>query len=115
MRKDTAIPLALQRHLADAEIEVISWSADTEKLVLRVKKEIGPETGFLRFQGVGWVCLAPRFTIESIVSGGAETLPAGCPYAVDANERVFVLHEALGAAYSIVAESVEYQISLEEN
>jgi hypothetical protein len=72
-----SLPPALMRHLADAQVEVVSWSAASGELVLRVRKEIGPESGLLRFGGVGVVHLPPRFTIAALVAthrGGEDTL-----------------------------------------
>jgi hypothetical protein len=45
-------PPALMRRLADATVEVVSWSAASGELLLRIRKEIGPESGLLRFAGV---------------------------------------------------------------
>ena len=45
MTDDPPLPAPLLRGLADSEIEVVSWGADTGELVLRVTKDIGPEGG----------------------------------------------------------------------
>jgi hypothetical protein len=88
--------------LADAEVEVLSWSAATGELVLRVRKELGPEAGLLRFAGVGHASLPPRLTVAGI-SASAQ---------IDGDTR-FVLEAAWGGSYTIVAESVEYDIQAE--
>lgn len=92
----TSLPPALMRHLADAEIEVMSWSAASGELVLRVRKEIGPESGLLRFVGVGLVRLPPRFTIAGLTAKQTES------------GTLFGVEEAWGESYSVVAASVEY-------
>jgi hypothetical protein len=92
-----SLPPALTRHLADATVEVVSWSAASGELVLRVRKEIGPESGLLRFGGVGVVHLPPRFTIAALVAtdrGREDTL--------------FEIAEAWGESYMVAASSVEY-------
>jgi hypothetical protein len=103
------MPATLTRGLADAEVEVVSWSAASGELVLRVRKEVGPEVGLLRFGGVGHVSLPPRLTIAGITraeqdTGGAEPGPG---------ESVFVFEEAWGASYFVVAESVRYVVEAE--
>jgi hypothetical protein len=96
------LPPLLMRHLADANVEVLSWSAQSEQLVLRVRKEIGPETGLLRFGGVCQVNLPSRMTLAGI--------------RIDENNRnetTFILEEAWGASHFIVAESVSYQLEVD--
>jgi hypothetical protein len=100
------LPTSLISVLADAEVEVVSWSAGGGELVLRVRKEIGPEVGLLRFGGVGHVSLVPRLTIAGIFRsergiGGTEP---------DAGESVFVFEESGGTSYFVVAESVNYTV-----
>jgi hypothetical protein len=92
-----SLPPALMRYLADATVEVVSWSAASGELLLRIRKEIGPESGLLRFGGVGVVHLPPRFIIAALFAthrGGNDTL--------------FEIAEAWGESYSVVASSVEY-------
>ena len=92
-----SLPPALMWHLADATVEVVSWSAASGELLLRIHKEIGPETGLLRFGGVVVVHLPPRFTIAAI----AATHRGG-------DDVQFEIAEAWGESYRVVASSVEY-------
>ena len=92
-----SLPLALMRHLADATVEVVSWSASSGELLLRIRKEIGPESGLLRFGGVGIVHLPPRFTIAALVAADR-----------DGDDTLFEIAEAWGESYRVVASSVEY-------
>ena len=92
-----SLPPALMRNLADATVEVVSWSAVTGELVLRVRKEIGPESGLLRFGGVGVVYLPPRFTIAALVATHQGT-----------GDTLFEIAEAWGESYMVVASSVQY-------
>jgi hypothetical protein len=69
------LPDALQRHLADSELIVTSWSAEANELSIRLEKDIGPETGRLAFQGVLQVNLPPTLTI----SGMEVHTPASVP------------------------------------
>ncbi len=100
------LPASLTRCLADAEVEVVSWSAESGELLLRVRKEIGPEVGLLRLGGISHVNLASRFTVAGLTRseqgfGGME---------LGASESVFVFEEAWGASYLVVAESIGYTI-----
>src|SRR5262245_59588745 len=104
-----SLPADLMRCLADAEVEVVSWSADSAELTLRIRKEIGPEVGLLRLAGVSRVSLVPRFTIAGLVrieeSAGAIRLEDG--------ESIFLFEEAWGDSYFVVAESASYVIEAE--
>jgi hypothetical protein len=95
---DSSLPHELMRHLADAEVEVVSWSAASSELVLRVRKEIGPESGLLRFAGVGHVSLPPRFTVAGLSRTAG---PDG--------DTLFMLAEAWGASYTVAAESMAWE------
>jgi hypothetical protein len=93
------LPKSLTENLADAEVEVLSWSAETQELALRMKKEIGPEHGVLRFCGISHIELVPQFTLAGLSVGSTE-----------AGEPVFHLHEAWGKTYRVVAESLIYTV-----
>jgi hypothetical protein len=92
-----SLPPALMRHLADATVEVVSWSAASGELLLRIRKEIGPESGLLRFGGVAVVYLPPRFTIAALVATHR-----------DGDDTLFEIAEAWGESYRVMASSVEY-------
>ncbi len=116
MPAEIALPHTLLRNLADAEVEVVTWAGDEGCLVLRVIKDVGPESGFLTFAGVSHVNLPPRLTIDGMGCGGPELLPAGYldsfrpgDRALDPGELVFILRESWGPLYYVVAESVVYQ------
>ncbi|KRG39682.1 hypothetical protein ARC78_14500 [Stenotrophomonas pictorum JCM 9942] len=101
------LPTALTKNLADAEAEVMSWSAEAQELVLRIRKEIGSEHGLLRFYGVSRVDLAPRLTLAGLTvsnstAGGLVAEPG---------ETVFHIHEAWGANYYVVADSLAYAVA----
>src|SRR4051812_44019953 len=104
------LPDALLRYLPDSEVEVVSWSADRDELVLRVRKEITLEVGLLRFGEVAHLNVIPRKTIEGIDCGDLELLPPDYCAAyrngttsLDPGERVFLLRESWGAVYYVVA------------
>ncbi len=102
----TALPPELTKHLADSEVEVVSWSATSQELTLSIAKEINAEKGILVFSGVAHVELAPCFTIESI-SCSKKSL-----HGVDTeqNETAFLLNESWGYSYCVVAESIRYEV-----
>jgi len=95
-----SLPSTLMQSLPDAEIEVVSWSAATQELVLRVSKDMGNETGLLRFDGVAVVHLPPRFTVASL----SESVQ-------DDGDTKFAFEEAWGESYFVVADSISYTIS----
>lgn len=114
------LPPTLLSYLPDSSIEVVSWDAATDELLLRVSKEIGNETGVIRFTQVSHVNLAPRFTIANIACGGLELLPTDYLTAfrpgnasLDAGERVFLLEDSWGPQYFVIAESIGYAIAEE--
>ena len=92
-----SLPPALVRHLADATVEVVSWSPAFGELLLRIRKEIGPESGLLRLGGVVVVYLPPRFTIAALVATHR-----------DGDNTLFEIAEAWGESYRVVASSMEY-------
>jgi hypothetical protein len=96
------LPQSLTKNLADAEAEVVSWSAHTQELVLQIRKEIGPELGHLRFSGVSRVDLPPRLTLAGIGAGSSS--PSGI--VPESDETVFHFHGAWGETYFVVAESL---------
>ena len=100
------LPQALTNYLADAEVEVLSWSAQTQELVLKISKEIGAEQGLLRFSDVSRVDLPSRFTIDGITV--SSPISDGCT--LEPTETVFHIHEAWGEHYSVVAEALTYDV-----
>jgi hypothetical protein len=117
MPSDPALPPLLLRNLADAEVEVVAWSGGEGRLVLHITKDIGAESGLLTFVGVSHVHLPSRLAIAGLGCGGLELLPAGSidvfrpgDRSLDADERVFVLHDSRGPVHDVVAESATYQV-----
>lgn len=101
-----SLPVSLTKNLSDAELEVVSWSAATQLLVLSIRKDIGPESGVLKFSGVSYVGLVPRLTLSGISI--TNVAPNGVP--IDESETVFEFSEAWGGSYCVVAESVAYEV-----
>ena len=97
-----SLPPALMRHSADATVEVVSWSPASGELLLRIRKEIGPEFGLLRFGGVVVVYLPPRFTIAALVA----THRGG-------DDVQFEIAEAWGESYRVVVSSGDYAPDVE--
>ncbi len=92
-------PEGLTRFLADAEVEVVSWSAASGDMVLRAEKDVAGEVGLLRFVGVGHVNLLPRLTVAAIVRGEQRD-----------GAWLFQFREAWGGSYYVVAETVCYEV-----
>jgi len=101
------LPQILIKNLADAEAEVVSWSGQTQELVLQIRKEIGPELGQVHFLGVSRVELAPRLTLSGITVSSSTS----SGITAEPGETVFQLHEAWGAIYFVVAESLTYAVA----
>ena len=103
------LPDSLTKCIADSQADVISWNADSGELVLKITKEIGPETGLLRLTGVGYVQLPPRFEIAGIAA-------YDCPFPdhpqlkLDVDEIAISFQDSDSCAHLVVAESVEYSI-----
>lgn len=106
MMSHFALPPLLTACLADSDVEVVSWSAQSQELVLEVVKDALPERGLLRFAGVGYVKLAPRFTIHGISVGSSPT----DALSDEVQEFEFNIEDAHGEEYCVVAESLTYTV-----
>lgn len=56
----------LIRYFADSDIKLVGWNPKSRELVLSIEKEIGPETGIIRFTSVTYLALTPALTAVSI-------------------------------------------------
>ncbi len=101
------LPLALTNYIADSQIEVVSWSADSDELVLQITKEIGPEVGLLRLKGVGLVQLPPRFEALGIAAYD-KPFPDYPNLELDDGEIAVCFQDSDDAVYLVIAEAVEY-------
>lgn len=101
------LPTALVSNIADSEVEILSWNAESQELVLRIEKEIGPEIGSIKLSGVGFVHLPPRFSLSSI-SVQREEAPQIKGVIPEDGEYLYVFEESWGNTYGIIAESIEY-------
>ena len=103
------LPDSLTNCLADSQAEVMSWSADSGTLVLRITKEIGPEAGELRLTGVGYVSLQPRFELSGVALYDKQfhDYPSLC---LETDEIALALHDSEGHVHLVVAESLDYVI-----
>lgn len=104
-----ALPKSLTNYIADSQIEVLSWSAKSDELVLRITKDIGPESGTIRFSGVAHVNLPPRFEIAGI---GAYDCPfPDYPHVeLEVGEIAIGFQDSESRVHLVVAESVAYEI-----
>ncbi len=98
-------------NISDSEVEVLSWSAESQELKLLIEKEVGSENGIITFSGVGLVHMPPRISLESITIA---TLESEYPKEVSLqeDENIYLLNESWGEEYYIVAESIEYDKNL---
>ena len=55
------LPKELLRNLADSTLEITEWNRASASLTLRLTKEIGPETGTIRFTDVSHINLRLAF------------------------------------------------------
>jgi hypothetical protein len=103
------IPESLTNCIADSQVEVISWSADSRELVLRITKEIGSEIGNLRLIGVGYVHLPPRFELVGIAAfdGPFHDYPH---LELNTGEFAFAFQGSDNWVHLVIAESVNYVI-----
>jgi hypothetical protein len=105
------LPVALTRYIADAMVDVVSWSANSGELVLRISKEIGPETGRLKFRDVGYVHLPPRFEIATIGAYNC-SFPDYPHLQLETGEFAVAFQDVNSDVHLIVACSVEYEIDV---
>lgn len=101
------LPPELLHFIADSEVEVISWTGESGELILKVTKDIGPETGLMHLRGVGVVHLRPRFDVAAIAAYD-KPFPDYPQLQLDDGEIAVAFQESLGAVYLVTAESVEY-------
>jgi hypothetical protein len=106
MKSHFDLPRTLTANLADSDVEVISWSAQSQELVLEVVKDASPERGLLRFTGVALVKLAPRFTIHGISVESSRTNTVSN----ETQEFEFNIEDAYGERHCVVAESLTYTV-----
>lgn len=111
------LPESLLRYLPDAELSVVSWDATAGVLQLKIMKEIGPETGRLILRDVSHVNLPPSITIAGIGVGGLHELPPNylesyrpCDQRLDPEEKAFLIHDAWGGEFFVIAERADYDI-----
>jgi hypothetical protein len=113
----TVLPLGLVRHIGDSYITILTWNAAKGELVLRLDKDIGPESGLIRISGVTHVNLPPRLGLAGISCGGLERLPPGylathrpMDATLDTDELAFVFHGSWGETYFVVAKAITYEV-----
>jgi hypothetical protein len=118
-RGSTAVPPALLRNLADSELEVLTWDGTEDVLLLRIIKDVGPESGVARLSGVTHVNLPPHLEVETIKVGGVNDLPphyfgtySPHDHSLDSKERVYFFQGSWGEQFFVIAESLEYSIDL---
>jgi hypothetical protein len=106
---DSLLPDSLMRCFADSEVEVLSWSATSGSLLLRLRKDIGPEVGIVMFVGVSCVNLPPRMTVAGLT---CERHPVPEFPELDSGDAVFRFSDAEGRSFFVVAESIQYAVEV---
>src|SRR3954453_9853231 len=107
---DGSLPKELLRNLADSTLEIMEGNPSSSSLTLRLTKEIGLETGTIRFTDVSHINLSPR----TLVAGIEKVLPSDMmnywPGSPDYgnNDSVYLIHESWGGRSFIVATGIEY-------
>ena len=103
------LPNSLTNCIADSQADVISWSADSGALLLRIEKEIGPEIGTIHMNGVASVNLQPRFEIS-----GISVYDSPCPdypnLSLEPDEIAIAFQDSEGRVHLVVGESLDYVI-----
>ncbi len=115
--KSCGLPTALLRYLADAHLHVLSWDGPAGVLLVKVTKDIGPETGLITFNGVSHINLPPQLEIAGIDCGTLNDLPPNFlgtyrpgDQSLDPEEVVYLVHGSWGEEFFVIASSVEYVI-----
>lgn len=111
------LPTELTRYFADSQLRVESYSDADRRLVVRIEKEIGPETGLIDFRQVSFVALPtalpgdgmrahaiddanPEFWVRSMLL--REDL--------EADDVLFEIFSQDGPTYYVVAKSIAYEV-----
>jgi hypothetical protein len=107
------LPPALQRNLTGAELSVVSWSAASEELVLRLELPAATEPAVLRFRGVLQVSLPPNLVIEGFEVHTAASAPGdfwgpATPVKGELGDtdRIVLIFGAWGGRFFVVAEEL---------
>jgi len=98
-------------NIRDSECAVHSWDAASRQLILRIEKDVGPESGKLTFDNVAFVHLPPCFTIY-VAAASKNEVPDFPGVRPEPEDCLFVFQEAHGNAYYVIAESADYQIDV---
>jgi len=108
-----SLPKELLRNLADSTLEIVGWNPTSASLTLRLIKEIGPETGTIRFTDVSHINLPPRTSvagIEQVRPSALMSICPGCPTDYDDEDSVYLIHDSWGGRYFVVATGIEYTL-----
>lgn len=114
------LPVALTRYFADSRLEVESFARREKSLAVRIKKDIGPETGIIAFGQVSFMSLPSAMPGESIrsrpVSDAGPEFWSVCKLDrnwFDLEDVVFEIESQDGPVYYVVAKSLEYNVMAE--
>jgi hypothetical protein len=109
------LPVALTRYFADSRLDFHSFS--TSNLELRIEKDIGPETGIIRFREVSFVCLPCSLNGASIGTRPVKEADAAfwsrCllePDYFDPDDNLFEIWSQDGPVFYVVAKTLEYSV-----
>ena len=97
-------------NIADAECSVASWDATSSQFVLKIEKDIGPESGVLVFSGVSFVNMPPEF-IVAFVASSRQQVPDFPGVSPEDDEFLFLFQEAWGRVFYVLAERADYSIT----
>jgi len=111
------LPVALTRYFHDSRLEVESFTRSENTLAMRIKKDIGPETGIILFRQVSFLSLPSAMPGESIrcrpVSEAGPDFWSVCRLDRDWFDRddvVFEIESQDGPVYYVTAKSLEYEV-----
>lgn len=109
------LPATLLRYLADSQLEVRLW--DKNKLVLKIVKDVGGESGLLTFHDVSHVNLPPRLEVAGItvvdpneILSHFFDLHRPNDRQLDVGERFYLISGSWDESYFVIAAAVEYSI-----
>jgi hypothetical protein len=114
------LPVALTRYFADSRLEVESFTRGENTLILRIEKDIGPETGIIVFRQVSCLFLPTSVPGESMrsymVNQAGSEFWSRCRLAddwFDPDDVVFEIESQDGPPYFVVAKSLSYEVVAE--
>lgn len=111
------VPTSLTQYFADSTLRLHSYDSNTQQLCVQIEKEIGPESGIIRFSGVSYISIPDCFSgdgIDAVSVADADdsfwrrtSCDVDC---VEPTQTIFRIYDQDGPTHFVVAAKVAYSI-----